>query len=61
MVRQRMPASRRYLILPEAAGYAPDYPFKDDQRVYPEDELVSTRTLETSSLPAVSLSAVAWA
>ena len=45
MVRQRMPASRRYLIFPEAGGYAPDYPFKDDERVYPEDELVSSKTL----------------
>ena len=33
MVRQRLPASCHYLIVPEAGGYPPDYPFKGDERL----------------------------
>ena len=56
MVRQPMPPSRRFLILPEAGGYPPDYPFKGDEQVYPEDELVSGQTVGPLTLHG----AVTW-
>lgn len=56
MVRQRLPAPRRYLIVPEGGGYPPDYPFKGDEQTFPEDELVSGRTLGPLTLDH----AVAW-
>jgi hypothetical protein len=56
MVRQRMLTSWRYLIVPEAAGYPPDYAFKSDEQVYSADLLVSGKTLGPFTLEE----AVGW-